>query len=97
MCNPPYVSEEEFEELDKEVKNFEPSNALLGGATGLLFYERLSKALPDFLFPGARVWLEIGSRQGAAVLSLFSEKHWKKAQVKQDWSGKDRFFFLEIE
>lgn len=97
VCNPPYVSEAEYEALDPEVKNFEPKGALVGGKSGLEFYERLAKELPGYLLPGAMGWLEIGYTQGPGVKALFSGAPWKQTRVEKDWAGHDRFFFLEIE
>lgn len=97
VCNPPYVTAKEYEELDDEVRLFEPRLALVGGETGLEFYERLAKELPQFLEPSSQIWFEIGCEQGGALMNLFSDSYWKGVRVEQDWSGKDRFFFLEIE
>ncbi|MBI3236356.1 MAG: peptide chain release factor N(5)-glutamine methyltransferase [Chlamydiales bacterium] len=97
ICNPPYISQKEFEALDRSVKDFEPSLALLGGDTGLLFYERLARELPPCLNSGALVFLEIGSTQAEGVLKIFSEGCWKGKRVEKDWAGLDRFFFLEFE
>lgn len=97
VCNPPYVSQAEFEDLEQEVKAFEPYKALVAGATGLEFYERLSSELLRVLNPSGRGWLEIGKGQGEAVLKMFLAKPWVNCRYEQDWSGHDRFFFLEIE
>lgn len=97
VCNPPYISETEFATLDPEVKNFEPKMALLAGKTGLEFYQRLAAELPLFLLPGAKVWFEIGFKQGNDLLALFNQKIWRQSGVQKDWAGHDRFFFLEKE
>ena len=97
LCNPPYVSQADYMNLDREVKDFEPSLALVGGETGLEFYARLAKDLPSYLKPGAKIFFEIGSGQREGVLDLFSASCWKCKVVERDWSGLDRFFFLEIE
>ena len=97
FCNPPYISMSEYEELSLSVKGYEPKIALVGGVTGLEFYERLAHDLPSYLNPRARVFLEIGYLQGQAVSEIFSNPCWVKKELKQDWAGKDRFFFLEIE
>ncbi len=94
LCNPPYVTEEEYAALDPEVKHYEPKMALVGGLT---FYERLSQELPNYLNPHAKLFLEIGASQGSAVLSLFSAAYWKVKRVEKDWADHDRFFFLEFE
>jgi len=97
VCNPPYISEEEFAGLDIEVRDYEPKTALVAGEQGLAFYKRLASEIEGILEPGAKVWLEIGHQQGEAVFEIFKGVKCKKSEIRQDWSGKDRFFFLEIE
>lgn len=97
VVNPPYVSVNEYFSIDPSVRNFEPMAALVAGDRGTEFYERLAGALPGFLNPGARVFLEIGSKQGDAVQRIFSLPVWSKCERLADWSGKDRFIFLEIQ
>lgn len=97
VCNPPYLSEEEYEELDREVKAFEPRLALVGGMTGLEYYERMARELPHHLFSHGKVWFEIGYRQGKAVQELFTTPPWYQKKVENDWAGHSRFFLLEIE
>lgn len=97
VCNPPYISEGEYPELDDSVRLFEPKLALVAGESGLEYYERLAKELPLHLNASAKVWFEIGYRQGHAVNALFSGDIWKEQKVQSDWSGHDRFFFLQID
>ncbi len=99
VCNPPYISEEEYLSLDPEVKNYEPASALIGGVDGLAFYRRLAQELPSHLYPHGKVWLEIGYQQGEAVQKIFSEGtgKWKSKRLENDWAGHSRFFFLENE
>lgn len=97
VCNPPYISEQEFDTLDVEVRNYEPRIALISGQTGLEFYQRLSRELPPHLEPHGKAWFEIGKGQGNAIKEIFSTPPWKRSRVEQDWAGHDRFFFLEIE
>lgn len=97
VSNPPYISLKEYEALESSVRDFEPSLALIGGEDGLVFYRRLSQELPQHLNHQAKIFLEIGSAQGEAVFALFSAPCWVKKRVEKDWSGKDRFFFLEFE
>lgn len=97
VCNPPYISEGEYQTLSKEVKNFEPKKALVAGPTGLEFYMRLSRELKEKMQPGGKVWMEIGHQQGPSLIQLFSNYPAKQVQVEKDYSGHDRFFFLENE
>ncbi|QVL57237.1 MAG: peptide chain release factor N(5)-glutamine methyltransferase [Simkaniaceae bacterium] len=94
VCNPPYITPDEYEGLEEEVRSFEPKGALVGG---LEFYHRLARDLPLFLNPGAKVFFEIGAGQGEPLMEIFSESHWVQKKCEKDWSGHDRFFFLEYE
>lgn len=97
VCNPPYISIQEFPGLDIEVRQHEPKLALIGGETGVEFYLRLAQALPRVLKSGGMAWFEIGAEQGPVVEKAFQGLSWKKQCIEQDWSGRDRFFSLEIE
>lgn len=96
VANPPYIAENDYLTLDKEVKDFEPKLALTA-EDGFLYYRRFSQELPPHLFPQAKVWFETGKEQGETLKCLFKNDHWLKKEVKPDWAGHDRFFFLEFE
>ncbi|OGN63982.1 MAG: protein-(glutamine-N5) methyltransferase, release factor-specific [Chlamydiae bacterium RIFCSPHIGHO2_12_FULL_49_9] len=95
VCNPPYISQSEYLNLDPSVSRFEPKLALVGGERGTEVYERLAAVLPGHLNPGGLVFLEIGAGQGVDVKKIFSEGPWAQKELLADWAGKDRFFFLE--
>lgn len=95
VCNPPYVSAEEYLQLDPSVRSFEPKMALVAEDEGFAFYERLAKEAPQYLKDGGSLFLEIGWMQGERVKKIFEGPLWKKGELLQDLSGKDRFFFLE--
>lgn len=93
VCNPPYISEEEYQMLEREVKDFEPRVALVGGVDGLDYYRSLAKELSEHMYPQGKIWLEIGTGSGEAVSQLFRENEtWKEILWAPDWAGHDRFF-----
>ncbi len=96
ICNPPYVTEEEYKHLESSVKDFEPKLALVGGVNGLDFYSILSKTVKPHINVGGKIFFEIGKDQGEKVVQLFSDPCWKKKEIVKDWSGHDRFVFLEM-
>ena len=69
-ANLPYISEDEWTRLDVGVKYYEPSLALHGGVDGLELIRQLLKQAQTKCAPGARLYLEIGWRQGNAVRQL---------------------------
>ncbi|MCH9617667.1 MAG: Release factor glutamine methyltransferase [Chlamydiia bacterium] len=94
ICNPPYITDDEFEGLDSLVKDHEPKIALTDGRDGLTFYRKLAQEAFFYLKPSGILCLEIGKDQGKGVVALFSDKLWKDVVVEKDYSGHDRFVFL---
>lgn len=96
VSNPPYVSADEYAEVEEEVLK-EPKVALYGGKSGLDPYLAFARSLPGHLNSGGKAWFEMGSLQGKALKEIFSTYPWKEMRILQDLSGKDRVFFLEKE
>ncbi len=95
FCNPPYISSEEYEALDIEVKDFEPKMALLSGEKGTEFYERIAEEVLPFLNPEAKLFFEIGHLQGEKLQAIFNQSYWNNKTCIKDWAGLDRYFFLQ--
>ena len=95
VCNPPYITKEEYEGLEDSVKEFEPKISLTDNLDGLSFYRRLAKEAFYYLKPSGILCLEIGKDQGKQVRGLFSDDLWEKAQVEKDYSSHDRFVFIK--
>jgi release factor glutamine methyltransferase len=87
LCNPPYIAEDEA--LSPEVKAHEPASALFAGTDGLDDYRRILPQLPGLLAADSLAVLEIGHRQGPALLALAAE-HGLSATLHQDLAGRDR-------
>lgn len=68
-CNPPYLSAEDMQALQKEVR-YEPAMALYGGRDGLDFYRRLAEEAPAYLQEGGWLLLEVGAGQAEKVSDL---------------------------
>jgi release factor glutamine methyltransferase len=72
ISNPPYVRTDEIAHLEPEVRNFDPTAALDGGADGLAVYRSLAPWLTRAV-PRGWVVLEVGYDQADAVASLVAE------------------------
>ena len=91
VSNPPYVSEAEYEGLDKNVKEYEPSHALLAGADGMDVYKRIAEEVDDFLKPDGRLMMEIGYAQGPAIGELLENTGvFKTITIEKDFANNDR-------
>lgn len=89
VSNPPYISEEEFEELPLDVKQ-EPISALVGGKDGLDYYRMIAKKAPFYLKKDGSLLFEIGWQQGQAVTEILKKNDFREIEVIPDYSGKDR-------
>jgi release factor glutamine methyltransferase len=96
VSNPPYITEKDYAELDRQVRDWEPKMALEAGPDGLKFYEQFARDLPRFLKPNGKVYFEIGAGMGEQLKNLFDPSVWKSVQIAQDWSSHDRFVTLAL-
>jgi release factor glutamine methyltransferase len=87
VSNPPYVSAAEWPKLQAEVRDFEPSAALLAGPDGLDAYRALAPDCARLLAPGGCVALEIGQGQGDAVAGLLTRAGLEVVERRQDLAG----------
>ncbi|MBU4429758.1 MAG: peptide chain release factor N(5)-glutamine methyltransferase, partial [Verrucomicrobia bacterium] len=90
VSNPPYIRTTDWARLDRNVRNFEPCAALVGGPDGLTIIRRLMTQALQALKPGGVFFLEIGADQGAAVLELAQAAGFRESQLRPDLAGKDR-------
>ena len=74
VCNPPYLTRLDMENLQREVK-YEPALALYGGEDGLDFYRRFAGEMRFCLAANAAVLFEVGQGQAETVADLFAEAH----------------------
>jgi len=87
ISNPPYIASKEIEILEPEVKNFEPRNALDGGADGLDFYRRIAAQAKNFLNNSGKIFLEIGINQENLVREIFLKNNFSHIDSTLDLSG----------
>lgn len=70
VANPPYIAETEKENLDPEVVDFDPPQALFAGSDGLDAYRRIAPVLPDLLKKGGVFITEFGRGQHESVRDI---------------------------
>jgi release factor glutamine methyltransferase len=97
VSNPPYIPSGEIPALPPEVRDYDPVQALDGGADGLAFYRRLAADARTWLRAGGRMMLELGHQQAGAVSELLTQHDWAVELVKKDYSGHDRILIARPE
>lgn len=90
VSNPPYIPSAVVDELEPEVRDYEPRIALDGTADGLRFYRILAAESVHYLKPGGRIYLEIGYDQGERVPALLAAAGFHDITVIRDFGGNDR-------
>lgn len=90
VSNPPYIPSAVVDELEPEVRDYEPRIALDGTADGLRFYRILAEESVHYLKPGGRIYLEIGYDQGESVPALLAAAGFQDITVIRDFGGNDR-------
>ena len=90
VSNPPYITDAEMLELDREVSDYEPHLALEAGQDGMDFYKVILKKSYAALSSGGAVIVEHGDLQGESVRRLFEEAGFKGIITLKDYGGNDR-------
>lgn len=83
--NPPYIPAADIENLQPEVRDFEPHQALTDGSGGLSIVEKIIAGAPCFLKSGGLLLIEIGINQANAVRQMFDEKLWATVAIVADF------------
>ncbi|UXX80777.1 peptide chain release factor N(5)-glutamine methyltransferase [Reichenbachiella carrageenanivorans] len=92
VSNPPYVMEEEKQQMNKNVLDFEPSLALfVSNHDPLIFYNTIAQKAKSALKKGGALFFEINEQFGKETLFLLERMGYGDPKLYQDLNGKDRF------
>ena len=95
LSNPPYIPTKDIEDLDIEVKNYDPKIALDGGIDGLDFYKKIINQSPQFLADEGMLMLEIGMGQSKDITKLLDED-FEDVKVIKDFNKIDRVIIAKL-
>ena len=82
VSNPPYVGDSEEDEVQLEVRKFEPRNAVFAGPTGLEIIARLIPQARAALKPGGWLVMEISGAMVEGVKQLLNG--WEEIRIVKD-------------
>jgi len=94
ISNPPYIPSGEIATLQPEVRDYDPREALDGGADGLDYARRLAAEAGAFLNAQGRLMMEFGDGQADSVRQLFEEQKWIVEDVAEDYTRRPRFLVV---
>ena len=95
VSNPPYVPDGDQEDLQAEVRDYEPAVALYGGPTGNEIYARLIPEASRVLKPGGWLVMELGYRSLAAVQAMLGQQ-WHNVEDVADLAGIPRVLAAQL-
>ena len=90
VSNPPYISQEEFEQLPIEIKDYEPKSALQADNNGLYFYKKILQNVKEHLTESGKIYFEIGYDQAEKITEIAKKNGFSNIQVFKDLNGFDR-------
>lgn len=90
VSNPPYISEDDYKNLDKVVKDFEPKSALLAKENGLEFYKKIIKQAAKYVNYGGYIAFECGMGQAREICTLLERNGFQVSDVIKDLAGIER-------
>ena len=92
VSNPPYVMDREALDMEKNVLDYEPHEALfVRDENPLVFYKRITDLGHEFLEDNGKLYLEINPLKVDELVNLMESKGFSDIDVHKDIYGKDRF------
>ena len=96
VSNPPYIAEGEKGELQPEVRDWEPPEALFAGADGLDVIRQLVAGAPKHLLSGGLLALECGLGQAEGIAAdVQATGAFGAVRIRVDLTGRPRFVTAE--
>lgn len=87
VSNPPYVASRDESQLQREVREHEPREALFAGADGTEIYTRLIAEASKCLRSEGVLAVEVGYCASKRVRDLFDCAEWKDIRIANDLAG----------
>lgn len=98
VSNPPYIPSGDIPGLMRDVRLYEPVEALDGGTDGLGPYRHIAARAHRFLNPNGLLALEVGQGQARDVIDMLeAAKSYGPAGTRQDLAGTDRVVFARAD
>ncbi|MFY9925577.1 MAG: peptide chain release factor N(5)-glutamine methyltransferase [Opitutaceae bacterium] len=93
VSNPPYLSQPEVAAAAPEVRDHEPSGALVSGDGGFSDLGRIIGGSAAYLAPGGLLALETGTGHHGLAAAAAARAGFSRTESVKDLAGRDRFFF----
>ncbi|OEG70693.1 hypothetical protein ATZ36_17100 [Candidatus Endomicrobiellum trichonymphae] len=94
VSNPPYVSHEEYDALEPELK-YEPEIALTAEDIGLFFYKRIAGEAGRYLKDNGFILIELNAYKAGEIKQIFSTGDYENIEIIKDYAGLPRILKAE--
>lgn len=92
VSNPPYVAESERKDMDSNVLDYEPAQALfVSDDRPLIYYSRISEIAIRSLVPGGRLYFEINPMFADSLRAMLESDGFVSVEIMEDISRRKRF------
>lgn len=95
ISNPPYIRKDDIRNLQQEIKDWEPVEALDGGEDGLNYFRLIIAEARNYLKQSGCLMLELGISQADAVRTIAEHAGFTDISFKKDYSGIERIFIAK--
>lgn len=92
VSNPPYLTEQEWQEAEPEVREFEPREALVAGKDGLEDLELILRTAYTHLNAGGWIFLETGIHHHEALTKIARSTGYSEFRGESDLQRRPRYF-----
>ncbi|NWF75169.1 MAG: peptide chain release factor N(5)-glutamine methyltransferase [Nitrospirae bacterium] len=96
VSNPPYIKKSDLSNLQPDIKDWEPLNALDGGNNGLDYYRIIIPDAKDYLKKNGYIILEIGMSQAESIRKIAEIAGFTNITLIKDYLGIERIFTLKL-
>ena len=97
VSNPPYIPPQEKENLQIEVRDFDPPTALFtNDEAGVEFYEKIILKAKDYLLENGYIAFELGINQASLVKEMLEANNFTDVNIIKDYNSIERIITAKI-
>lgn len=94
ISNPPYIKTDVIDTIERDIRLYEPINALDGGADGLYFYRKILNQASQFLKPNGIIIFEISEDMRNEITDIAKNARFRQIKILKDLNNKDRIAII---
>ncbi len=96
VSNPPYITKEDYQNLQKEILLYEPKSALTDDKDGLEYYKSIVKFSANNLKQNGKLFFELGIGQVKEVEEILQKSGFNNIEIQKDYQQIDRVISGEL-